>query len=145
MLVYLKDVFLEALTPCLLLYLAIKVALIITGTSARSGERPRWPMGLMEAVCLAKWRAGPSPSFSPRLALNSAGTGIITYQFPFPDLMIPEDFSRLGCCEQFVFLYSEGSALQIIPAITSLAGTSGGGSPRGELLGEQSMDLLQIS
>lgn len=98
MLVYLKDVSSEALSPCLLLYLSMKVAPVMVVTPARSGgEPPAWVVtSPMQPVFLAEWRAGLVPSFSPGLALTHVGTGISTQQFPFPDLLIPEEFSVLG-------------------------------------------------
>jgi len=53
MLVYLKDVFFEALTPCLPLYLSVKVALVISVTSARSGgEAQASVAGQSHAACV---------------------------------------------------------------------------------------------
>lgn len=99
MLGYLKAVFFEALAPCLFLYLSIKVALTLPVPSASSGVRLM--VGL--AQFLAEWRAGPLLSFSPSLALNYIRMGLLTCQIPFPDLMIPEDFSLLDCWEKLYF------------------------------------------
>lgn len=98
MLVYPRDVSSEALSPCLLLYLSMKVAPVRVVTPARSGGEAQASVvtSPLQSVFLAEWRAGPVPSSSPRLALAHAGTGISTQQFPFPDLLIPADFSGLG-------------------------------------------------
>lgn len=95
MLGYLKAVFFEALAPCLLLCISIKVTLTLPVSSASSVPPVRLMVGLMQF--LAEWRAGPFLSFSPSLALNCIRMGILTDQFPYPDLMIPEDFSFFDC------------------------------------------------
>lgn len=72
MLGYLKAVSFEALTPCLFLYLSIQVALTLPVPSASSGGRLM--VGLVQF--LAEWRAGPTPTFSPGLALDCIRMGI---------------------------------------------------------------------
>lgn len=83
------------------------------------------------------------PKFLPRLALKCIWIRILTYQFPFPGLMIPEDFSWLGCGEEFVFIYSR--ALRIIPEIISLLESMGIALRWASCCGEQSADTLQVS
>lgn len=42
---------------------------------------------------LGRVESGSQPECLPKAGSNSTGTGIVTDQFPFPDLMVPEDFS----------------------------------------------------
>lgn len=90
--VYLKAVFFEALTPCLLLYLSMKVAPGITVTSARSrGEAQASVADQPRAACvLGRVESRSHPEFVPIVGSELRWNGDSIYQFPFPDL---EDFS----------------------------------------------------
>lgn len=129
MLVYLQDVFSEALTPCLLLYLSIEVALVAAVTLPEAGGEALASMADQSLVAcfLGRVENSSCPRFLPELALNYIWMGILAYRsydFSLPGLMISEDFSWLGYGEEFVFSYSGGSVLQIIPEIISILGDS---------------------
>lgn len=108
------------------------------------GETLAWKADRSLAACiLGRVESRSHPKFLPRLALNCIWIRILTYQFPFPGLMIPEDFSWLGCGEEFVFLYSRAS--RIIPEIISLPEPMGIALHWASCWGEQSADTLQLS
>lgn len=108
------------------------------------GETLAWKADRSLAACiLGRVESRSHPKFLPRLALKCIWIRILTYQFPFPGLMIPEDFSWLGCGEEFVFIYSR--ALRIIPEIISLLESMGIALCWASCCGEQSADTLQVS
>lgn len=86
MLVYLKDVFSEALTPCLLLYLSIKVALVIIVTSARSGgEAQASVAGPSHAACvLGRVESRSHPEFLPKVGSELRWNGDINLAVSSP-------------------------------------------------------------
>lgn len=131
MLVYLKDVFFEALTPCLLLYLSIKVALVIIVTSARSGGEAQASVAHQShtACVLGRVESRSHPEFLPKLGSELHWNGDVNLSVSFPRPHDSRGFFMTWLLRKVVFFYSEGSALEIIPEITSFTGAYGDGSP----------------
>lgn len=86
MLVYLKVVFSEALTPCLLLYLSRKVALVIIVPSARTGGEARASVTAQShaAYVLGRVESSSHPEFLPTVGSELPWAGDINLLVSFP-------------------------------------------------------------
>lgn len=83
---YLKDVFFDALTPCLLLYLSMEVALVIVVTSARSGGEAQASVADQSPAAGVLGRVGSRshPQFLPKVGSELHWNGDINLSVSFP-------------------------------------------------------------